>query len=364
MNYSSPLLRVKGAAQYQDEAQGLDAAGVAWHYGDPLGEQRPIQTGGAVVVDRSHRAVLHVTGKDAATFLNTILSQKLDDVSDGYSAQALDLDIQGRILHHTDVTKVGDAYYLDHPSMQAATFVDFLRKMVFWSEVEITEPDLGVLTILGEYEIPAEVTSSAAFVRRHDWRGTPRQDLAVPRDQLKETVDKLGLPLAGLMAFTAERVRAQEPELAVDLDEKSIPHEIPNLIGRGDRAGAVHLEKGCYRGQETVARVENLGRSPRLLVLMHLDGSAPQDPVPGDDIQAGGRRVGRLGTVVHDCDYGPIALGLVKRSALDSGELTIMPSEESGRAQVSATIDTDSVPVEEGEKAGREAIKRLKTGEF
>ena len=153
------------------------------------------------------------------------------------------------------------------------------------------------------------------------------------------------------MAYTAERVKALEPE-AIDLDEKSIPHEIPHWIGRGERIGAVHLEKGCYRGQETVARVENLGRSPRLVVLLHLDGSAPTMPSPGAEIQAKGRRVGTLGTVIDDCDYGPIALGIVKRSALDAGQVNI--------GDVAASIDAESIPVEEGEKAGRAAINKLR----
>ena len=156
------------------------------------------------------------------------------------------------------------------------------------------------------------------------------------------------------MAYTAARVRAVEPELAVDLDERSIPHEVPSFIGRGDLLGAVHLNKGCYRGQETVARVENLGRSPRLLVMLQLDGSSPELPSPGADVLLGGRTVGRLGTVVHDADYGPIALALVKRSALaDPGVVLDV-------AGTAATVDPDSLPVDEGEHAGRRAVEKLR----
>ncbi|NLA57272.1 MAG: folate-binding protein, partial [Corynebacterium humireducens] len=163
-----------------------------------------------------------------------------------------------------------------------------------------------------------------------------------------------GVEPAGLMAFTAERVRALEPERAADLDEKSIPHEVPSFIGRGDRAGAVHLEKGCYRGQETVARVENLGRSPRVLVMLQLDGSAPENPTPGSDISgpAGGRALGRIGTVVDDCDFGPIALGLIKRSALTGQDLRV--------GDVAVMVDPASLPEEQGEQAGRAAINRLR----
>ncbi len=147
-----------------------------------------------------------------------------------------------------------------------------------------------------------------------------------------------------------ERVKALEPE-GPDLDAKTIPHEIPHWIGRDEHLGAVHLTKGCYRGQETVARVDNLGRSPRVMVLLHLDGSAPVAPAVGAEITSGTRTVGRLGTVIHDCDLGPIALALVKRSALDS-DLTV--------GDVAVTVDPDSLPVDDGEQRGRAAVNKLR----
>lgn len=356
-SYSSPLLSLPGAQELTDDSL-LDAKGVAWHYGNPLGEQRAIERG-AVVIDRSQRRVLKVSGEDAAAFLHNLLTQKLDDVPSGFSGAALDLNIQGHILHQAYVTRVGEDFYLDMPSYVHDTFADFLRKMIFWSKVEITEEDLGILTILGEAEeLPETAREQAVFVRKVDWDGVPRRDLAVPRTQLREAWRQLndaGVRPAGLMAFTAERVRAGEPEMRADLDEKAIPHEAPRLINRGDSIRAVHLEKGCYRGQETVARVENLGRSPRLLTMLQLDGSSPGHATPGDTITAGGRRSGRLGTVVEDCDYGPIALGLVKRSALAAEELLI-----EGDNPISAQVDRDFLPQEESTKAGREAIAKLR----
>lgn len=361
--YRSPLLAVPGAQELVDESL-LDAAGVAWHYGDPLAEQRRIERA-PVVVDRSQRKVIKVSGEDAAAFLNNLLTQKLDDAPDGFSSSVLDLDIQGRILHQADVTRSGSDFYLDMPSYVFETFIDFLQKMIFWSKVEIEEVDLGILTILGEAkELPSEV--KATYIRTVDWDGVARRDLAVERTRLREVANLLrdgGIQLAGLMAFTAERVRAGEPEMRADLDEKSIPHEAPRLINRGSAIRAVHLEKGCYRGQETVGRVENLGRSPRLLVLLQLDGSSPGDAVAGSEIFAYGRRAGRLGTVIHDCDYGPVALALLKRSAIHAEELIIGDSGDSVEQNpISATVDPDFLPHEEENKAGREAIARLRSG--
>nr|WP_304503866.1 folate-binding protein [Corynebacterium lemuris] len=347
------MLDRPGAAEAQGPDAAVDAAGVAWHYGDPLREQRAAH-GGTVVVDRSHRRVIRVAGPDAPEFLNNLLTQKLDDVPAGFAAAALDLDIQGRILHHTDVVRTGDAFYLDLPAADAVTFLDFLQKMVFWSQVEITEPDLAVLTLLGSLDLPEIGTAAQRDV---PWSGVPRRDLLVERPALDETVSALeaaGVQLAGLMAFTAERVRALEPEKNVDLDDKSIPHEVPAWIGQEGRPGAVHLEKGCYRGQETVARVENLGRSPRVLVMLQLDGSAPEPPAPGSEITGpqGGRALGRLGTVVHDCDFGPVALALVRRNALEREDLCVGP--------VAVNVDPASLPEESGEQAGRAAIDKLR----
>ncbi|MDK4322270.1 folate-binding protein [Corynebacterium pseudodiphtheriticum] len=382
---------------YQEEPPHPDVTGVAWHYGEPLSEQRAITSTGAIV-DRSHRRVIRVTGPEAAAFLHNLLSQKLDDVQAGWSGSALDLDTQGRILHTMDIAVTTDtsanadasagdgagsgtgdgagaaaapeglAFYLDCEAGKFDSLRDFLQKMIFWSQVTIEEADLAIITVLGgptDTHLPSQAVysrtvstaapagASSAQPTTGLWEAS-RTDIAVPREQLEAAVEELestGLQLIGLMAYTAERVKALEAE-SVDLDEKSIPHEIPHWIGRGERVGAVHLEKGCYRGQETVARVENLGRSPRVLVLLHLDGSAPTMPSPGADIQVKGRRVGKLGTVIDDCDYGPIALGIIKRSALDAGQVNI--------GDVAASIDADSIPAEEGEKAGRAAINKLR----
>jgi folate-binding Fe-S cluster repair protein YgfZ len=123
--------------------------------------------------------------------------------------------------------------------------------------------------------------------------------------------------------------------------------------------GAVHLDKGCYRGQETVARVHNLGKPPRMLVLLHLDGSAESvaRPSTGDPVLAGGRAVGRLGTVVEHVDLGPVALALVKRGLPADTGLSTGPE-----AAVAAAIDADSLRPTDGIGAGRLAVERLRGG--
>ncbi|AKE40794.1 YgfZ/GcvT domain-containing protein [Corynebacterium kutscheri] len=348
-SYQSPLLQLPQAAEYQDEVAINAYQGVAWHYGSPLTEQRAFHTTGGLI-DRSNRPVIKVSGPDAASFLHNLLSQKLDDAPPGLSAQALDLDSQGRIVHLIDLTVTEEEFFIDVAPGYGESLQKYLTMMVFWSDVSIDTPDLRILSVIGAKElvIPEEVVLSRQL--------SQRLDLFIPTNQLLIVAKKLihqGIQPAGLMAYTAQRVQQLAPEIELDLDDKSIPHEIPALISREGRLGAVHLHKGCYRGQETVARVENLGRSPRVLVMVHIDGSAPSTPKVGEEITTiHKRRVGRLGTVVHDLDYGPIGLALIKRSALEQPSLLV--------GGVDISIDKDSLPVEDHEQLGKKAIEKLR----
>jgi folate-binding protein YgfZ len=184
---------------------------------------------------------------------------------------------------------------------------------------------------------------------------TDEADLLVPRETAAEWRAKLvdtGVRPAGVWAYEAHRVAALRPRLGVDTDERTIPHEVGWIGGPGE--GAVHLDKGCYRGQETVARVHNLGKPPRMLVLLHLDGGADR-PATGDPVLAAGRPVGRLGTVVDHVDLGPIALALLKRGVPADIHLTT-----GGESEVAAAIDPDSLPATDHVGAGRLAVERLR----
>jgi folate-binding protein YgfZ len=191
---------------------------------------------------------------------------------------------------------------------------------------------------------------SGGFLRRMPGKGI-ELDLVVPREQAAQWRQRLvdaGVRPAGVWAYEALRVAALQPRLGVDTDERTIPHEV-GWIGT-----AVHLDKGCYRGQETVARVHNLGKPPRMLVLVQLDGSADR-PATGDPLLAGGRNVGRLGTVVDHVDDGPIALALLKRGLPADTPLTT-----GGETEVAAVIDPDSLPPADVVGAGRLAVEQLR----
>ena len=348
-------------------------AGVVWHYGDPLGEQRAAETG-AVLVDRSHRRVLTLTGADRQSWLHSISTQHVSELPNGASTQNLSLDGQGRIEDHWLQTELGGVTYLDTEPWRGEPLLDYLRKMVFWSDVTPAPADLAVLSLLGPKlgeravldalgldALPAEMTAlpmtESGFVRRmiEAREGQFELDVLVDRREFADVQHRLtqaGLRPAGVWAYEAHRVAAVRPRLGVDTDERTIPHEVGWIGDPG--LGAVHLDKGCYRGQETVARVHNLGKPPRMLALLHLDGSADR-PATGDAVLANGRAVGRLGTVVDHVDLGPVALALLKRGIpTDTALIT------GGDAEVPAVIDADSLPQIDGPGAGRVAVERLR----
>jgi len=318
-------------------APGVDAA-VAWHYGDPLREQRALVTG-AGLVDRSHRDVLTVIGPDRLPWLHSICSQHVSDLSDGESTESLVLSPHGHVEQHWQVTELGDTVWIDTEPGAAPDVLAYLEKMRFLKRVELADvsAEWAVLSLVGpssadvlrEAGFPVPELGQAVglpgggFVRATSWPGAGGFDVLVPAgtaDEVSASLRLAGASPAGIWAFEALRVEARRPRLGFETDHRTIPHEV-GWIG-----SAVHLNKGCYRGQETVARVQNLGKPPRRLVLVYLGGESDVLPAAGTPIEADGRVVGFLGTAVHHHEFGPIALGVVKRSITPESKVTILDS--------------------------------------
>jgi tRNA-modifying protein YgfZ len=176
-------------------------------------------------------------------------------------------------------------------------------------------------------------------------QGPLGSDLIVTADEAGRLAT--AYPVAGMWAFEAARIAARVPRPGLDTDHRTLPHEV-GLI-----EPAVHLSKGCYRGQETVARIHNLGRPPRRLVFLDLDGSVDRLPAHGAPLTlADGTQVGSVGSAARHFELGPIGLGLVKRSTEPGATLLadgvaaaqeIVVSPEAG-ANVTVTLRRDSVP--------------------
>jgi folate-binding protein YgfZ len=318
----SPLLDLPGAvaAPAPDEA-------IAWHYGDPLGEQRRGMSG-AGLLDESNRDVLVVPGPDRLEWLHAICSQHVARLADGESSQALVLSPNGHVEQHWQLTELGGQVWLDTEPGAAETVLGYLLKMRFMKRVEpaIVSAEYGMLAVLGPaaadvltsagLPVPADRALGLAgggFVRRLG-------DILTRRDGLAALAERLiagGAQPMGSWAAAAIRVERRRPRLGLDTDHRTLAHEA-GWIG-----SAVHLDKGCYRGQETVARVQNLGKPPRRLVLLHLSGDSEQLPAPGSPVERDGRAVGFVGTAVQHYELGPIALAIVKRTLSPADPLTV-----------------------------------------
>ena len=369
MTASNPLLTLPGVVPAED---GPDA-GVAAHHGDPLAEQRAMDRS-AAVVDRSHREVIAVPGADRLSWLHLLLTQHVSELPEDTGTEALVLDLNGRVEYHAVLAHTDDTVWLDVEPGTSAGLLEYLEKMRFWSKVEprSATDELALLSVVGPnteavltaagVPMPPQVYGVASLrpglVRRmpalSSGAGAAAVDLLVPRAEVAAWWRRLrdaGAAAAGLMAYEALRVAALRPRLGLDTDERTIPHEV-GWIG-----SAVHLTKGCYRGQETVARVANLGRPPRRLVLLHTDCGDEELPAPGDPVTSGARTVGRVGTAALHHELGGVALALVKRSVPVEAELV---AGGEGR-ETPVRIDPDSVPPEDGgEPPGRLAQARAR----
>jgi len=353
------------------ELPGIDNdQDVPAHRGDPLAEQRAMSRG-AAVVDRGHRGVIAVTGPERLGWLHLLLTQHVSELPADTGTEALVLDINGRVLHHMVVAHTADTVFLDTEPGDVPELLGYLQKMVFWSKVEPRDAtaELAALSVVGPdtadvlagagVAVPERPHGTLAladggFVRRMDWPGPDAADLLVPRHAQAAWWERLtaaGARPAGTLAFEALRVEALHPRLHLDTDDRTIPHEV-GWIG-----SAVHLTKGCYRGQETVARVANIGRPPRRMVLLHLDAGDETLPVPGDQVLRDGRSVGRVGTVTLHHELGPVALALVKRNVPVDAELT---AGEADRATPARIDPTSYIPDTETPPPGRAAQRGLR----
>ncbi len=359
---SSPLLSRPGAVV-------VEGGSIAAHYGDPLREQRLLSEA-AGVVDRSDRDVVVVPGADRLSWLHSLTSQHLERLADSRGSEALVLSPNGHVEHHLVIAELGGTTWADVEPGTGTALHAFLDRMRFMLRVEpqLVTDRWAVLSLVGPQgdavldaagipvpRAPYDVRAVGdGFARRMPTigDGAPVVDLVVPRPELDTVAARLeaaGAGLAGFQAYEALRVEARRPRLGVDSDHRTIPNELEWL------RTAVHLEKGCYRGQETVARVHNLGRPPRRLVLLHLDGVSEVLAEPGTPVLAGSREVGRVGSVVRHHELGVIALALVKQSVAVDAALAVAGS--------TAAIDPDDTPAEVDDTlaAARERVRAVRS---
>ena len=316
-------------------------AGVPSHYGRPSIEQRMLAAGEAIV-DLSNRGVVSITGPDRLSWLNSMTSAELTHLAAGASSETLFLDPHGRLEYAAGILDDGEATWLLVEADAVEPLVAWLNRMKFMLRVEIADRTaefarIGLMPGEPALDLPVASPNGVPLVWTDPWRDVvsgghqyargehPASDwrwteVLVLRDSLPLLAAGT-VPVAGSLAAEALRVAAWRPRKATEVDDKTIPHELDWL------RSAVHLSKGCYRGQETVAKVHNLGHPPRRLVLLHLDGSDSVLPAHGADVRADRNgeptTVGTVTTAVMHHELGPIALAVVRRNVDPTAVLTV-----------------------------------------
>lgn len=294
----SPLLDLPGAVE-----AGEPDTGVAAHFGEPVAEQRRLLDGDTVV-DLSHRDVITIAGPDRLTWLNDVTSQDFADFSSHQWVDALVLGPQGRVRFSFGAYDDGERVWAH--TEHGAELMEFLTSMVFINRVELS-------FVTAEWALIGSAASAASPADADTTAETAAETAAelshalIPRSELSQQEP------SGLWAWEALRIADGALRVGLDTDEKTIPNEI-GLPG-------VALDKGCYPGQETVLKVHNLGRPPRRLVRLELDGSVDRLPERGASISNGDKTIGWVGTSARHFESGPIALGIIKRNTDTNTEL-------------------------------------------
>ena len=281
---------------------GLDQ-GAIWHFGEPNQEQRALAAGKAWA-DLSHRAVVAVAGKDRVKWINDMMTQELLTLPAGQWSETLLLDAQGHIEQQLFFVDDGQALWFHLESAKRDELVTYLNKMKFMLDVDVQDrsAEFAVLRAPGAADA---------------WGGPYA---LVPRTELADVIAAYaaaGYIQVGTWALEAERIAAGRARILLETDHKSIPNEL------GFIHTAVHMKKGCYRGQETVAKVYNLGHPPRRLVLLHLDGSMVHMPDHGAKVTLDGKEIGYIGSMSRHYELGPIALAVIKRTTPTDAVLEI-----------------------------------------
>ncbi|MGD6979528.1 MULTISPECIES: YgfZ/GcvT domain-containing protein [Citricoccus] len=375
MTYTSPLLSGPDAVHGAVAGTGPDAP-VAAHYGQPVAEQRALAAGTAVV-DLSHRGVVTVSGPERLSWLHVLTSQRLDrGVEPGTSTETLFLDVQGRIEFDCHLVDDGATTWLTVEPGENVGLADWLTRMKFASRVEIADRTGEIAVIgttgdvpawderddvvrwrdpwpaIGEGGFPYTVDPDPARHPAADWSWS---EYLVPVSELGALPE--GFTLAGVLAAEGLRIAALRPRHGVDTDDRTIPHEV-DLVRT-----AVHLNKGCYKGQETIARVHNLGHPPRRLAFLQLDGSGHTLPEPGADVivrpesgtaEAGtARSVGTLTSAAQHHEMGPIALAILKRNTDPEAELLVREGNAEDGWSFTAAAQEVVVSPQAGKAVGR-----------
>ena len=281
------------------------------------------------LLDRSDRGKLALTGADAAGFLQGQVSNDVESLATGSGCYAAFLTPKGKMLGDLRILNAGDELLLDTERSALQALFNMIRRFSIGYQVELHKRtvECGLLSLIGPEadrlagadwlpsEEHAQIPLSIGGIQARAIRTDVGLDLlcdAADTDALRSILEESGAVAIGEAAAECLRVERGRPRYGIDLDDTVIPQE----AGLNERA--VSFTKGCYVGQETVARLFYRGKPNRQLRGLRLTGPAE----PGEELLSEGRPVGRLTSVVQSPRFGAIGLALVRREAPPGSTVT------------------------------------------
>jgi folate-binding protein YgfZ len=268
------------------------------------------------VVDRSERGKLALTGREAKTFLQGQVTNDIEGLQLGHGCYAAFLTHKGKMLGDLRVFDLGDELLLDCERVVLQDLFNMIRRFKLGLDVELHKRtlEMGLFSVIGpdapalvgdvEHACAAVEFGGATVVAARTDVGVDVFFAAADRDAVRAALD---FPDGDEAQAEIVRVESGRPRYGIDLDDSVIPQE----AGLNERA--VSFTKGCYVGQETVARLYYRGKPNRRLRGVRLSAPAPA----GTELRLGEKTVGKLGSSVVSPVHGPIGLALVRREAED-----------------------------------------------
>jgi len=310
------------------------------HFGDPLAEFNAGRTT-AALFDVGDRSQIEVRGADRVAFLHNFCTNDVKRLAAGQGCEAFVTNVKGRVLGHVFLFVEADGVWLESVAGADETLIAHLDRYLITEDVQLHSrtAEFGELLVTGPRAEAVRsdrlqpVEGDEVRVRRVDWFNQPGFLIVVPRDRAAELWTRLSesddCRPAGSLAFHALRIDAGFPLYGVDISEDNLAQEV------GRTARAISFTKGCYLGQEPIARIDAMGHVNRELRRLRLEqGPPPETGVrilsPDND------EIGRVTSSVQlTAASQPLALGYVRSRYTKAGTCVLV---ESGGERVAATV--------------------------
>lgn len=297
-------------------------------------------TAGAGLVDCGDRTQLELSGEDRTKFLNNLTTNSVGALKPGQGCETFVLDVRGHVVGHLLVFCTPDTLVLDTEPGQAERLMKHLERYHIRERIELHDRtgQWGELLLAGagvdallqrivadSLSIPHDylghtalrIAGQPVWLRRVEIAEPNSFFMSSPRDALPAVAGALaavGAARCSAVALETVRIEAGWPRYGVDITDQNLPQE----VGRNQQA--ISFTKGCYLGQETVARIDALGHVNKQLVSVRFSG--PEVPTPGIELHCGGKVIGTVTSSTFSPRHSaPVALAYVRREHLGPGTL-------------------------------------------